>query len=103
MATLSTDDFFYSKEQKLFTADMSTLDQGRTRLVFQRVFQDAIDVGFIMISHHTGMEVTFVVNKVDGGDEDHDGEIMGWHLVPTKESIRKNPRCEGMKVLIVNT
>lgn len=103
MATFSSNQFFFDKQTKLFTTDMSMLDNGRTVQVFHKVYQDAIDQGFIMVSHHTGKEITFVIDKIDGGDEEHDGEIMGWNLVPTAESIRKIPACKGMRVLIINT
>jgi hypothetical protein len=103
MATFYTENFNYNPNTKLFTADMSTLDKGGTRQVFHRVYKDSMDAGFVMISTHTGVEITFVVDKIDHGGKENEGEIAGWHLIPTKQCKRNHPCCVDLKVLIVNT
>lgn len=96
---VSTKQFNYDKATRTFSADMSTLDQGRRFNVWHQAYSDACDEGIRLESHITGKEVMYVVEKRDMNDTD----IAGWHLVPTKESIRKVPECKGTKMFIVNT
>jgi len=104
--TFSSKDFDYSAENKMFSQEMSMLDKGGKRQVFSQVYDDACDEGFKMISKATGKAVYYVVDSEDrdGENEDRDGEneILGWRLVPTRDSIRRVPECKGTHVLIIN-
>ena len=98
-APVSTKQLNYDKETKTFSADMSQLDQGRRVNVWRQAYSDACDEGIMVISHTTGKEVMYVVERTD----ENDGDIRGWHLVPTKDSIRAVPECKGTKLFIINT
>jgi hypothetical protein len=88
----------FSFKDGLFTQEISTLSMGGKLSVFHRVYTDACDEGLILVSDKTGREVEFVVDSIDKSD----GDIAGWRLVPTKESIRKVPSARGLRMLIIN-
>lgn len=103
----STDLFHLDKEHKQFSAEMSTLEGNLGRLplgdrgsteVFQRLYNDACDVGLILVSNRTKEEATWVAVDVSRDDED----IHHWILHPTSEAIRKHPRLEGYTMIIFN-
>jgi hypothetical protein len=54
------------------------------------------DVGLVMISARSGIEVTFVVASVD---RDQEGEITGWNLVP----LGQVPPVRAIRVKVFNT
>ena len=96
---LSTKDFHYSVDTKNFVAEISTLSQGRTRAVFDQVYDDACDEGFVLVSHKTGEEVTFVVDKID---QDSEGDIAGWHLIPINRKSGRRDISKDFTVLVIN-
>ena len=91
---VSTNKFHYHSGEKLFTQEISSLGN----FSFGQIYPDACDEGFILVSHKTGAKITLYVSKCD-----MDGiEILGWHLKPTPESVKKNPRISGIRMLIIN-
>jgi hypothetical protein len=72
----STRDFSYSKSTNCFTVEASTL-VGPRGVHDGRVYDDACDTGFILVSHVTGDAILFVN---DGHDLNGD-EIAGWRYV----------------------
>jgi len=84
--------FIYDVKTKTFVGEMSELGK------FGRVYDDACDLGFTMVSAKTGKEVTFVVN---GTLREH-GETVGWRLVPVTGTVRKMPTLAGVTVHVFN-
>jgi hypothetical protein len=68
-APISSDRFTYLKDEKVFAAEASDLP----RNMLGRVFDDACDLGFTMISARTGVEMVFV--QIDTL-RDREGELM---------------------------
>lgn len=87
--------FIYNNETHTFITEAS--DLGRN-FHLGRVYDDACDEGFVIISERTGSEVTFAM---DGVDEDREGDIAGWRFVAVKYPQNYHgPR--DLKVLIIN-
>lgn len=62
--------------ETMFTAeasDLKNLSGGGFRL--GRVYDDACDVGFTMVSHHTGKEVVF---RLEHREMDREGDLLWW-------------------------
>ena len=90
--------FGYNKAKNMYVADASELTEGGKRPLFGRVYDDACDEGFAMISE-TGREAKFAVdNEVRHADND----VTHWVLVPTADTIRKLPMLRGATVTIFN-
>lgn len=64
----------YDSKKRRFVADASEL----TKPLFDRVYADACDEGFTLISHKTGQEVKCAVYETMMKD----GDIVGWRLKP---------------------
>ena len=92
---LSSKQFTYDAAKRTFAAEIS--DFGKN-FHFERVYQDACDVGFVMVSERTGKEAAFAVYE----EATSEGEVTHWVLVPTPEAIRKQRQLAGTKVLIFN-
>jgi len=95
---INTNKFFWSPASGLFSQDVSSLTRGPTENVFHRLYEDACDQGITLISDKTGQEAVYFVDSVD---EEY-GEIQGWNLLPTPETVRKLPRLKNTRVLIGN-
>ena len=63
-------------------------DLGRINFLSQ-VWDDACDEGFVVVSHRTGAQIIFTLDKVDVTDN----EINGWNFVSV---------CGKYKILIIN-
>ncbi len=87
--------FDWNPETKTFTSEMSQLGKG---FQLERIYPDACDVGFTMISLRTGYDVKFVETARDMIGEDLGGQ---W-FEPTQDSLRRFPKMRGVKVLIIN-
>lgn len=90
---------------KMFTMSGTTLvaeasDMGNRHL--QPLYDDACDVGFAVRSERTGKVVTFVMQAPFYKGEGEDRELSGWHYVPTSESFRNVPECQGMEAKVFN-
>lgn len=92
MIHFESQDFNYDGKKKEFFAEISELSRGRKE-VFCRVFDDAIDEGFAIISERTGAVKVFVVNKI----EENEGDVIAWTLVPADElkqiACGQKPSC----------
>ncbi len=71
---LSTRDFNYNPSTNCFTAEASDLSQYTGGM--SRVYDDACDEGFVLVSHKSGNSVVMAVDKTDVND----GDIAGWHF-----------------------
>jgi hypothetical protein len=95
---VNSDKFIYTPEEKQFSAESSDLCRRNSDL-FHRIYPDACDAGISLTSVRSGVEVEYYI------DEEHetdDGEVWGWLLKPTEESLRRVPSATGTSVLIFN-
>ncbi len=88
----SSNQFTYVSEKKVFVADASDLDNRH----LEQIYDDAW--GFAMKSEKTGKVITFVMEAPFHSN----GELVGWQYVPTSESFRNVPECQGMEAKIFN-
>jgi hypothetical protein len=91
----SSRQFTLSADRRTLIAEASDLDN----LHLQQLYDDACDVGFAVKSEKTGKVVVFSMTSPFYNDE---REIQGWHYVPTCESFRNVPGCQGMEATIFN-
>lgn len=94
----STDMFHWTPEDGLFSQELSSLNVTPNQNAFHRLYNDACDEGITLVSHITDEEATYYIDKVDSSF----GDVQGWHLLPTPETIRQFPRLKNTKVLIIN-
>jgi hypothetical protein len=88
--------FTHFPESKRLVADISDIAVRE----FQKLYNDAADVGFALRNPKTGNVTRWqVASEVRGP---YDGELHGWYLVPTSESLRRNPQMEGYCITLVN-
>lgn len=66
-------DFTWNKETRTFVAEASDLDHAGP----SRVYDDACDEGFFMVSEVTGNKVLMILSEVE---KDREGDIMGWRF-----------------------
>jgi hypothetical protein len=66
----------------------------------ERLYDDACDVGIALRNPRSG-NVTRWVLKEEVRDP-RENEILGWMLVPTPESIRKQPELKDYQLNIAN-
>lgn len=69
---VSTDKFTYNASERSFFAELSDL-----QINFSRVYDDAVDEGFTMVSARTGKEIVFVVEHIEF---DPEGDLRWWTL-----------------------
>jgi hypothetical protein len=94
----TTRGFSYNKDTKVLVGEASTVSAGDKHPLFGRVYDDAVDEGFILKSHKTGKEITFVVDKIDAKK----GEIKSWSLVPIDRKTGRRDKSLNFKVLVFN-
>lgn len=70
-------------------ADVSDLGQSGNFKVWDRIYDDACDIGFYIVSAKTRKRVLFYMGKIDGDGED----IHGWNFISA---------CGQFKILVVN-
>lgn len=83
---VSTDSLMYIVADKLFVSEISNFGKGFN---FERVYDDACDVGMTLVSARTGDAVVFAVT---GEQRDADGDLMYWTLEPAPYQ-RNRPTC----------
>jgi hypothetical protein len=80
--------FTYAKEQDSFVAEASDFgpcDDTTVPAPFDRLYDDACDCGFVMVSERTGKKVVFALDETARDDE---GEIKGWRFKPVTRGIK---------------
>jgi len=92
---VSSRQFSYDKNKKSFVAEISSLGSNP----FIQIYPDACDEGIVMESENTGRSARFVVADTLRSGE---GEILYWKLIPTDETLRKNPRLTGHEITLFN-
>ena len=91
MAHLSTRNFHWQKLPRSFFAEISELPNKTIPL--KRIFQDACDVGFTLVSEWTGQEMDFYMNEEK---RDRNNDVIAWEFLPV---IKGGPVT---KVVILN-
>ena len=66
---------------------------------FQRLYSDAADVGLALRNPKTGNVTRWALSTEV---RDNEGEVLGWYLIPTSESIRRQPVLEGYCISLIN-
>jgi hypothetical protein len=94
MRILPLNMFQYDTTNKVLFAEISDLGPG----AMHQVYPDSIDLGVTIVSHVTGHEATFVVDR-EKWDTD---ELLYWELIPTDKSLRQNQRLAGMTIKLFN-
>ena len=98
----STNKFHWCPMDGLFTQELSSLGVKPHQNAFHQLYSDACDEGITLISHVTGKEANYFIDKVDRGLTEDGWETYGWNLLPTPETIREQPRLKNTKILIIN-
>ena len=101
MATLrtskiGTENFGYHKDIRTFTEELSTIGHRMFRNMRQRLYNDACDEGFVLVSHRTGKEVQMYQSKTETNDE---GETLCWEFEPC---VTDQPNPGFDKLVIFN-
>lgn len=80
---VSTDRFNWHKDLKTFTAEASDFNgTGIFEQMFGRLFQDACDVGFELVSQRTGKKISMYLSR-RATDE---GDVTFWEFKPYRHS-----------------
>ena len=79
-AYLSTKHFMYQKIGRSFFAEISELP--KQRIPYMRVYNDACDVGFWLVSHKTGAEIMMVMTE----EKKVNGDVVGWTFKPVERN-----------------
>ena len=95
---VSSRHFDFNGATNEFVAEISMLEHGGVR-VLDRLYADAADTGFVMVSVKTGKEVEFVL-KETARDADHD--VRYWEFQPTHQAQFYNPELRGVRVIVLN-
>jgi hypothetical protein len=66
---------------------------------FQPLYDDACDVGIALSNPRNGNVTRWAVSEEV---RDAENELIGWYLVPTPESLRKNAELAGYVLTIYN-
>ena len=82
-------------DKNLIVAEAS--DLGRNW--FDRIYQDAVDAGFTLVSRRTGAETVWYLNH---DRKDQDGDTVSWVFFPTNETLRKQPHLKTWTVEVFN-
>lgn len=95
---VSSRHFEFNPSTKEFVAEVSMLQHGGIN-VHGRLYADAADTGFVMVSTKTGKEVEFVL-KEEARDADRD--IKFWSFEPTAQAKFYNPDLRDVTVIVLN-
>lgn len=87
--------FTYNKDRKELVAEISDLGDN----AFGQIYPDACDYGLILISHVTGRETKWVVTEER---RNADNELQYWALIPTAETLRREPATRGHTIVVLN-
>lgn len=92
----SSEGVSHSEARQLLIAEAS--DLGLRQL--ERLYDDACDVGIALINPRSG-NVTRWALKEEVRDP-RENELLGWMLIPTPETVRKQPELKGYQFNIIN-
>jgi len=86
---VSSRKFHWDKEKRQFSADISD-----ARIMFGKVYPDSYDIGFIMISARTGLELKFYLDR----EEHIHDEVVAWHF----KALTRNPDLTDITAVVFN-
>lgn len=90
--------FYWVPATGEFIAEISEL-QHHGLNPFWRLYNDAIDQGFAMVSTRTGKIVEFALFNTC---RDADNDVKCWEFKPTLRAAFHNPKLQGIRVIILN-
>lgn len=79
---IDTGYMMWDGENRILTADMSTLDKVYSRRPFRRVYDDAADQGCYVVSERTGRKVLFTICNVEYSEC---GDLLRIDLEPAEQ------------------
>lgn len=86
--------FTYSPEDKSYCAEMSDLGGAG----FRPLYDDAADVGITVVIGTA--ETRWGLSHIER--DEREGELLGWVLLPTPETLRTHPQLQGYKMRLFN-
>lgn len=92
---LLSSQFQYNKDTRCFSAFASDLPSP----FMGRLYPDACDLGFEMVSVKTRASAKFFLAKED---KDPDLGVFSWTFQPDTETLRRSPNLKGSSVVIFN-
>lgn len=93
----SSDKFW--KKGLEYTVEASELTEGGKTPMFGRIYDDAMDSGFLVVSTRTGKEAAFYIDRTQ---RDGEREVQCWILKPTPETARKIPEAANIVITVFN-
>lgn len=66
---------------------------------WERLYDDAVDVGLALRSHRTGVVTRWSLLETV---TDSRGEVLGWMFRPTTEAVRANPELARYQLNLAN-
>ena len=93
---INSDKFEYISATETFVAEASELPE--TFNFTGLVWNDAVDVGFVMISQRTSDKLIFTLKDTD---KDADGDTEGWNYI-ADPAVNNNLIASPIKLLIIN-
>jgi hypothetical protein len=85
---LCTNQFYWESAEHKLIAEISELSEGGRVQVFDYIYSDSTDQGFILVSAKTG---TYVRCVVEDTIKDEDGDVRYWKLIPVPEDKHHLP------------
>jgi hypothetical protein len=95
----STNGLLNMKGKGILIADASDIGM-KPGAQFDRLYDDACDVGILLRSHKTGVVTRW--SLLDTVRDTRENEILGWMLVPTFETLHKHPQLRGYQLNLTN-
>lgn len=80
---IGTKHFDWIPELSEFVAEESDL-RGRGYNALGRLYDDACDQGFVLVSHKSGAKIPVYLAETE---TDNEGDIVGWHFKPVDSRI----------------
>jgi hypothetical protein len=104
MIVHSLNQFQWHRNYNALITEMSVLSSSGEHKVFDRLFQDSADDGFVVCSS-TGVEIVFAMHDIQ---RDGDGDVSAWILKPTLESVAQNRKVANtdlstLQAIVFNT
>ncbi len=89
--------FSWNPATREFSAEAAELDHAGHEYA-GRLYADAADQGFVMISAKTGETIEFALKDI----QRNNGEIVYWEFEPTWADKFYNPKLRGVRAVVFN-
>lgn len=91
---ISSKDFTWNSKTQTFSTELSEFGHRNARCnTLAQIYDDACDIGFVMVSEKTGKEEVFAFVEAK---KDEEGDLQFLKYVPA------NPKLRGISVLFFN-